>query len=97
MTSYKGSNGGRSCNFFFKKKRSSSAGSFGKKMEEKEKRKKKKKKGEKLARLCFLKARDFSSSLNDRQKQMTGGEKMHSLLSGPRPCVFFLFGEPTRN
>lgn len=54
-------------------------------MEEKEK--KKKKKGEKLAQLCFLKARDFSSSLNDRHKQMTGGEKMHSLLSGPRLCA----------
>lgn len=40
-----------------------------------------------MAQLCFLKARDFSSSLNDRHKQMTGGEKMHSLLSGPRLCA----------
>lgn len=40
---------------------SSSAESMGKKME-KDKRKK-------MAPLCFLKARDFSSSLNDRHKK----------------------------
>ena len=83
--------------FFKKKKGLVQQGALARRWRRRKKGKKKKKKGEKLARLCFLKARDFSSSLNDRQKQMTGGEKMHSLLSGPRPCVFFLFGEPTRN
>lgn len=49
MTSYKGSNGGHSCNLK-KKKLVSSAGSFGKKMEEKEKRKKE---GEKIGPAVF--------------------------------------------
>ena len=49
MTSYKGSNGGHSCNLK-KKNWSSSAGSFGKKMEEKEKRKKE---GEKIGPAVF--------------------------------------------
>ena len=52
-----------------KKNWSSSAGSFGKKMGEKEKIKKRRGKNWPS---CFLKARDFSSSLNDRHKQMTG-------------------------
>ena len=60
MTSYKGSNGGRSCNLKKKKKRrSSSAGSFGKKMAEKEKRKKKKKEGGKIGPALFFKSQRF--------------------------------------
>lgn len=57
-----------------------------------------------MALLCFLKVRDFSSSLNDRhKKKMTGRKKTHSLLSGGKAvCVpdasclsqqHFLFGD----
>ena len=60
------------------------AGSLGKKMEEKKKRRG----GEwEMVLICFLNARDFSSSLNDKPQKMTGGEKTYSLLSEPRLCT----------